>query len=119
MIILVSDGVSSDLGDSTSALALADDLSASNIVVYHVHVGNGSVPGVVQNLARETGGEAFVATDQKGLERVFRHIGQLRRDRFGPGGTVPMDFFLPFAVLSLVALGAHVVGLYGGRYTPW
>lgn len=119
MIILVSDGVSSDLGDSSAALVLADELRASNIVVYHVHVGNGMVPGVVQNLARETGGEAFVATDRKGLERVFRHIGQLRPDRFEPGGTVPMDFFLPFAAMSLVALGAHVVGLFGARYTPW
>jgi Ca-activated chloride channel family protein len=119
MIILVSDGVSSDLSDSGAALALADDLNASNIMVHHVHVGNGSVPAVVQDLARETGGEAFVATDSKGLERVFEQISRLRPDRFAPGGTVPMDFFAPFAVLGLVGLGGHLVGLCWGRYTPW
>ena len=119
MIILVSDGMSSDIADASAALALADDLKASNITVFHVHVGTGSVPGTVQELARETGGEAFVATDRKGLGRAFQYIDQLRPDRFAPGGTVPMDFFMPFAVLSALALGMHVVGLFGGRYTPW
>jgi Ca-activated chloride channel family protein len=119
MIILVSDGVRSDLSDSNAALQLADELKASNITVHHVHVGNGAVPAVVQDLARETGGEAFVATDRQGLERVFDQIGRLRPDRFEPGGTVPMDFFLPFAILGLVGLGGHLVGLCWGRYTPW
>ena len=119
MIILVSDGMSSDLSNPNDSLTMADDLSASNITLFHVHVGTGAVPGTVQELARETGGEAFVATDRKGLERVFRHIDQLQPDRFAPGGTVPMDFFLPFAVVGLCALGLHVVGLFGGRYTPW
>jgi Ca-activated chloride channel family protein len=119
MIILVSDGMSSDLSNPNDSLTMADDLSASNITLFHVHVGTGAVPGMVQELARETGGEAFVATDRKGLERVFRHIDQLQPDRFAPGGTVPMDFFLPFAVVGLSALGLHLVGLFGGRYTPW
>lgn len=119
MIILVSDGMSSDLTNPNDSLTMADDLSASNITLFHVHVGTGAVPGMVQELARETGGEAFVATDRKGLERVFRHIDQLQPDRFAPGGTVPMDFFLPFAVVGLSALGLHLVGLFGGRYTPW
>ncbi|MDG2030678.1 MAG: VWA domain-containing protein [Phycisphaerales bacterium] len=119
MIILVSDGISSDLSNPSDSLTMADDLTASNITLFHVHVGTGSVPGTVQELARETGGEAFVATDRKGLERVFRHIDQLQPDRFEPGGTVPMDYYLPFAVIALSALGLHVVGLFGGRYTPW
>ena len=119
MIILVSDGVSSDLRDSSGAMALADDLRASNITVYHVHVGNGTVPAVVQDIARETGGEAFVASDRKGLDRVFRRIDQMQPARFEPGGTVPMDFFTPFALVALCALGLHVVGLMGMRYTPW
>ncbi|MCH2144288.1 MAG: VWA domain-containing protein [Phycisphaerales bacterium] len=119
MIVLVSDGMSSDISDASASLALADDLKASNIAVFHVHVGTGSVPGTVQELARETGGEAFVATDRKGLDRAFRYIDQLRPDRFEPGGTVPMDFFMPFALVALSALGLHVIGLFGGRYTPW
>ena len=106
-------------GDFHETGCLADDLNASNIMVHHVHVGDGSVPAVVQDLARETGGEAFVATDSKGLQRVFDQISGLRPDRFAPGGTVPMDFFAPFAVLGLIGLGGHLVGLCWGRYTPW
>lgn len=119
LIILVSDGVSSDLNDSGGAMSLADDLNASNITVFHVHVGTGQVPAVVQDLARETGGEAFIATDRKGLDRVFRRIDQMRPAHFEPGGTVPMDFFMPFALVSLCALGGQVVGLLGMRYSPW
>lgn len=119
MIILVSDGVSSDLGNSGSGMSLADDLSASGITVFHVHVGTGQVPAVVQDIARETGGEAFVASDQKGLERVFKRIDRMKPARFAPGGTVPMDFYAPFALVALCALGGHLVGLAGMRYTPW
>lgn len=119
MIILVSDGVSSDLGDAGATLAVTDDLQDANISLYHVHVGSGAVPGVVQQMARDTGGEAFVATDTRSLERVFRHIDRLKPDRFARGGTVPMDFFLPFALVGLGALSLHMFGLLGMRYTPW
>ena len=100
-------------------MTLSDDLIESNITLYHVHVGNSAVPARVQDMARETGGEAFVATDRKGLERVFKHIDRLKPDSFARGGTVPMDFFFPFAIIGLCALGLHVLGLFGMRYTPW
>ena len=48
------------------------------ITLYHVHVGSGAVPTSVADLARETGGEAFAATDRKGLERIFLHIDRMR-----------------------------------------
>jgi Ca-activated chloride channel family protein len=119
MIVLVSDGVSSDLSDTASAMDLADDLKASAITVYHVHVGTSSVPRIVQDIARETGGEAFVATDQRSLDNVFAHIDRLRPDRFTRGGTVPVDFFLPFSIAGLVAAGGQLFGLGGLRFTPW
>ncbi|MCH2133765.1 MAG: VWA domain-containing protein [Phycisphaerales bacterium] len=119
LIILVSDGVSSDLRDSGSVMAMVDDLRASNITMYHVHVGTSAVPSQVQNMAKETGGEAFVATDRQSLERVFSHIDRLKPDRFARGGTVPMDFFFPFAIAGLAALAFHIMGLLGMRYTPW
>ena len=46
MIILVSDGISSDLSNPSDSLTMADDLTASNITLFHVHVGTGSVPGL-------------------------------------------------------------------------
>ena len=119
MIVLVSDGVSSDLTDSAAAMDIADDLNADDITVYHVHVGTGSVPRIVQDIARETGGEAFVATDQRGLDNVFAHIDRLRPDRFTRGGTVPVDYFLPFSLAGLLAAGGQLIGLGGLRFTPW
>lgn len=119
MIILVSDGVSMDLSDATAVSSVTDALEEAHITLYHVHVGTGQVPGVVQDIARESGGEAFIATDARSLEQVFDHIDRLKPDRFARGGTVPMDFFLPFAVLGLAGLAMHMVGLLWMRYTPW
>jgi Ca-activated chloride channel family protein len=119
MIVLVSDGVSSDLNSTTTAMDIADDLKANDVTVYHVHVGTGSVPGVVQDLARETGGEAFVATNQRSLDNVFAHIDRLQPERFHRGGTVPVDFYLPFSIAGLIAAAGHVLGLGGMRFTPW
>ncbi|MCH2136579.1 MAG: VWA domain-containing protein [Phycisphaerales bacterium] len=119
MIVLVSDGVSSDLSGAAAAMDIADDLNANDITVYHVHVGTGSVPAVVQDLARETGGEAFVATNKRSLDNVFAHIDRLRPDRFERGGTVAVDWFAPFAITGLIAAGLHMIGLGGLRVTPW
>jgi hypothetical protein len=30
-----------------------------------------------------------------------------------------MDHFAPFAIVALVMLSLHVIGLMGVRYTPW
>lgn len=119
MIVLVSDGVSSDLRDASSQAEMSDLLERSNITLFHVHVGTSAVPMVVADIAEQTGGEAFVATDRKGLDRVFNHIDRMRPAKFEPGGTVPMDFVLPFVLVAMSALGLHVMGLLGLRYTPW
>jgi hypothetical protein len=39
--------------------------------------------------------------------------------RYIPQGTVPMDYFFPFALAGLACLGLHVLALFGVRYTPW
>ncbi|MCA9289934.1 MAG: VWA domain-containing protein [Phycisphaerales bacterium] len=119
LIILVSDGFSSDLGDGFAQADVGDQLRRANITLFHVHVGSDAMPTEVADIARQTGGEAFVATDLKGIQRVFRRIDHMRPARFEPGGTVPMDHFVPFALAALAALGVHVMGLLGLRYTPW
>jgi len=119
LIILVSDGFSADLGGSASGRKVIDALVAENITMYHVHVGSARIPQEVVDIADGTGGDAFVAKDAKALTRVFRHIDRMRPARFKPGGTVPMDFFPPFAFAGLAAVGLHLLGLAGVRYTPW
>ena len=109
MIVLVSDGSSSDLRTVEDQQRTSDLLNDGEIVVYHVHVGTASAPAVIADLARETGGESFVATDKRGIRRIFEHIDRMR----------PMDFYFPFALVGLAAIGLNTLGLLGLRYTPW
>ena len=119
LIILVSDGVSADLGDGLAEGDVGSELAAAGIVLYHVHVGTDEVASEMRAIARQTGGDSFIATDRRGLGEIFAHIDRMQPARFEPGGTVPMDFFGPFAAAALAALGLHMVGLLGIRVTPW
>jgi Ca-activated chloride channel family protein len=118
LIILVSDGVSFDL-NSGNAGDVGDELIDAGITLYHVHVGTSQVPQEVTEIANMTGGEAFVATDKKGLDRVFRHIDLMQPARFKQATAIPMDWFVPFAIGGLALVGLHMIGLMGMRYTPW
>jgi Ca-activated chloride channel homolog len=118
LIILVSDGMSFDL-NAGNASEVGDELNDAGITLYHVHVGTEQVPYEVTEIANMTGGEAFVATDKTGLERVFRHIDLMQPARFKPATAIPMDWFPPFALAGLGVLGLHMIGLLGMRYTPW
>ncbi|MCA9284833.1 MAG: VWA domain-containing protein [Phycisphaerales bacterium] len=118
LVILVSDGASSDLGGGQES-DIADELQAAGITVYHIHVANTPVPSEVEEIARRTGGEAFQASDPASLRQVFTHIDRMRPASFRAVGKVPMDFFTPFALACLGCLAWHVIGLFGLRYTPW
>ncbi len=118
MIILVSDGASSDLSGG-AADDIAEELTEAHITVYHIHVAMDEIPQEVVEIAKATGGEAFQASDTSTLRSVFRHIDRMRPARFRTLGTVPLDEFRVFAAIGLGALALHLVGLLGIRYTPW
>jgi Ca-activated chloride channel family protein len=118
MVILVSDGASSDLGAGQET-EIADQLVDERITVYHIHVAEDDIPPEVIEIARATGGEAFAATDAKSLKSVFSHIDRMRPAKYKSVGTVPMDHFKPFAIVIVCLLGVHMIGLLGLRYTPW
>lgn len=118
VIILVSDGDSSDLAND-EATKIADELKDAKITLYHVHVASDPIPDEVVDIARATGGEAFQATDATSLRRVFTHIDRMRPAEFRTLGTVPLDHFRPFAIAALAFLAVHIIGLLGVRYTPW
>jgi Ca-activated chloride channel family protein len=119
MIVLVSDGESSDLGEGFSEADYGQELQDARITLYHIHVGAEDIPQDVVEIAHQTGGQAFAARDSTSLRRVFEHIDRMRPAQFTPGGTVPMDHYRPFAIAALALLGLHVVGLMGVRHTPW
>lgn len=118
MIVLVSDGFSSDL-DGGENEKVADELKSAGITLYHIHVAEDDIPSEVVDMARMTGGEAFAATDAESIKQVFRHIDRMKPAHFKPSGTVPLDHFGPFAIAALALGAAHLLGLLGGRYTPW
>jgi len=119
MIILVSDGESSDLGEGFAEGDIAEELRDEKITVYHVHVSSDPIQDEIVEIAQRTGGDAFQATDPASLQRVFTHIDRMKPAEFQTVGTVPMDHFRPFALACLACLALHVIGLLGMRYTPW
>lgn len=118
MIILVSDGYSSDL-DNGENERVAAELGQANITLYHIHVAEGDIPTEVVDMARETGGEALAAADAEGINEIFRHIDRMTPAKFKSVGTAPMDHFHPFAVAALISAGLQTLALLGLRYTPW
>lgn len=118
MIVLVSDGASSDLDDG-AVDDIANELDEARITLFHIHVAEDAIPQEVVEIAERTGGQAFEATDRSALTRVFKRIDAMKPARYIPQGAVPMDFFLPFALVGLGLAGLHVIGLLGVRYTPW
>jgi Ca-activated chloride channel family protein len=119
LIILVSDGESSDLGEGFAEGDIAQELSDSEITLYHIHVAREDVPADIVDIARKTGGEAFQAADAETLRKVFAHIDRMRPAKFNPQGTVPMHHDAPLAIAALALLGLHLAGSFGVRYTPW
>lgn len=118
LILMVSDGASSDL-DGGENDKIAEELKSAGITLYHVHVAEDNIPSEVVDMATATGGGAFAATDADSLKQVFRHIDKMKPARFTQTGTIPMDHFRPFAIAALALAGCHLIGLLGARYTPW
>jgi Ca-activated chloride channel family protein len=119
MIVMVSDGDSSDLNGGENE-KVGEELKAAGITLYHIHVAeNEDIPSEVVDMTRITGGDAFTATDAASIKQVFRHIDRMRPAKFKQAGTMPLDHSRPFALAALVLAGVHLLGLLGARYTPW
>ena len=118
MIILVSDGMSFDIGYGRD-IQLAKELSSDRIVVYAVHTAEGDPPGSIVNVTNLTGGEAFSAGDQEGVKAVFRRIDQMQQTRIERSVPEPQDNFVPYCIAGLSIVGLSTLGLFGLRYTPW
>lgn len=118
MIILVSDGYSSDLGNGRD-MEIAAELRANNIVVYAVHVANSNLPDTIVNITSVTGGEVFQPGDPEALAAVFARIDEMQGTRLEKSRADSMDHFEPYCIAGLSLLGASLLCLFGLRYTPW
>jgi Ca-activated chloride channel family protein len=118
MIILVTDGYSSDLSGGGDE-AVARELAADGITVFTVHIAEGSIPKEIVRIAALTGGEAFKPEDKDGLTRVFERIDQMKKARLEKTQPEASDAFAPYCLAGLALLAAIVLAAFGLRYTPW
>jgi Ca-activated chloride channel family protein len=118
MLLLVSDGMSADLGGGRDQ-EVAGLLKQDGIVVYAIHIGGGNVPDQIINITSITGGEAFAPEDVGTMAKVFKNIDSMQQAELERMVAESVDFYEPFiaATLSLVAIG--LVCSFGLRYTPW
>lgn len=118
MIVLISDGYSSDLGAGQSD-QIAQDLLKDNIVVYAIHISTGEAPDPIVNITGITGGEIFEPEDPAALLTVFERIDQMQETRLEKKSPETMDDFYPYSLAGLIVLGMSSFSLFGLRYTPW
>jgi Ca-activated chloride channel family protein len=118
MIILVSDGYSSDLSGGRDE-EIARELKKDDIVVYAVHIAEGEIPDQVVRITSGSGGEAFKPEDIQGLERVFANIDHMQKARFEKSMAEATDHFAPWCLAGLGLLGLALFAMLGLRYTPW
>jgi len=118
MIILVSDGFSSDLAGGRDQ-EIAQELRRDNIAVYGIHISPSEVPGPVVNITSMTGGEVFSPDAPGALDAVFQRIDEMRETRMEKVAAETMDNFVPFSMAGLSVLAISCLCLFGLRYTPW
>lgn len=118
MIILVSDGASSDLYQGNDEV-IARRLREDRIVVYAIHISDTEVPAEIANITGATGGGVFQPGDKEALRGVFGTIDQMQQAKLVKIGADVMDAFGPFCVAILVLLVAWTLLSVVLRYTPW
>ncbi|MEM8709345.1 MAG: vWA domain-containing protein [Planctomycetota bacterium] len=118
MIILISDGYSSDLSGGQDEV-IADLMRESGIVVYGIHVASGRIPGEVVNIASISGGEFFEAGDPGALDVVFKRIDEMQVAELEKVAGEQLDDFRPWCWVGLAALGLFAFLGFFMRATPW
>jgi Ca-activated chloride channel family protein len=118
MIILISDGQSSDLGGGAEE-TLAAELARDGIVVNTIHIAEFAIPDEIVRIAAITGGQAFKPEDQDGLVRIFAEIDAMQRVKLEKTLAESIDDFELFSWIALGALGLLGLSWLGLRCTPW
>ena len=118
MIILVSDGSSSDLMGG-NAVEIANRIANEGITVYGIHIADYEVPDEIVTITSLTGGEVFNPGDEESLAAVFARIDSMEKAEVEQTIAEQLDHFRPYAFIGLVFLFISVLCSYGLRYTPW
>ncbi len=95
MILLITDGESSDLNNGND-LAIAKELKAENITVFAVIIGMDRIQDEIHTITGMTGGEAFEAGDPEALKTVFKRIDQMKQTRWKKPWPTPWTGYFHF-----------------------
>ena len=118
MIILVSDGVSADLGGQRDQ-EVVRKMREDGITVYAIHIGGSAVPAPIVTITAATGGEVFNPGDPTALDTVFKRIDEMEKTRLEKGSAEYVDHFEPYCLVGLALLGLYLLFQLGLRHTPW
>ena len=118
MIILVSDGQSSDLLNGANE-ERARELQQAGITLFCIHIGDPNIPDEIVTMARLTGGEAFVSGDPAALQSVFQRIDGMKPAEIEQVAVEYVDEFRPFCAGGMVLVLLWLLASYGLRYVPW
>ena len=118
MILLLTDGYSSDLANGNDEI-IAGKLRAANIRVYCIHIDHSEPPPEVQLIASLTGGQTFGAGDPAAMPEVFQRIDEMEKSRIERTSGETIDDFQPWALAGGGILLASVLAAFGLRFTPW
>lgn len=118
MIVLVTDGYSSDLSGGADE-EIARELIRDGITCYAINIGDSQAPDEIVRITSMTGGEAFNPDDPRGLEHVFASIDKMQRTRLEKTTAEASDDFLPWTLAGLALLLLLLLAYLGLRYTPW
>ena len=117
LIILVTDGQSSDFGGGRDR-QVAEDLKNAAIRVFAVVIGVEPSAGVPTSCST-TGGKAFRAGDPAAMDAIFHEIDRMQKAHFQTVAPDWVDCFRPIALAGLALAGLFGLAQLGLRYTPW
>lgn len=118
MLILLSDGHSSDLDPATTQ-AIAGELQEARIVFFMVFIGDCAPQAELETFAQATGGRVFTASDPAGLGACFAAIDRLRPVRIEQAEVTMRPWRRPWLLLLVVLGAVQFLCAFGLRRTPW
>jgi Ca-activated chloride channel homolog len=118
MIILITDGEGQDIGRGREREVISK-LRSHGIVVFAIALNDAGFSPGLENIANETGGQAFLALTPQTLKVVFDRIDEMQKVEIHATKPEVLDYLDPFVLPIMVLLAVQVVTLFGLRFTPW
>jgi Ca-activated chloride channel family protein len=118
MIVLVTDGQSSDLFGS-NVDDITRELRTNNITLFAITVGGEAAQDELYTIANSVGGAVFEAGDPVALTEIFKRVDAMKQAKMEKTLAEAMDYFRPWCIAGLSILGLMGLASMGMRASPW